>query len=389
MRKLKLFLLTLFLFFSLSFFGFSYAQNNLNQDREPTKDVSPTLEVKSGNYFAGGSNVNFQGTVNRNVYVAGGSVSVGGVINGDLFVAGGMINISGNVQGSVWAAGGQVNVSGNIGGNFTLLGGGAIFSDQSRIGGSLAAAGGSVLVNAPVAKGVNFAGGQLSLGNSVGGDVVAAVGEVVLNSNANIAGDLIYMSDNEAKINSGARVGGVTERRPFPTRPTTTKVKLPSLMGVGIFIGIIDLLSAFIVGILLLLIFPLFMENISSEVGKKLWLNLGAGFLILIFSPIIIISLFFTVIGIPLALILLALFLIAVYLSRIFVSLAAGINILKIFNIKIWNGWSLLLGLVIYEILAQIPFLGGIIVFLVVILGTGALFFGIKELSGKLEIKKD
>jgi hypothetical protein len=80
-----------------------------------------------------------------------------------------------------------------------------------------------------------------------------------------------------------------------------------------------------------------------------------------------------------LALILLAIFLIAFYLAKIYVALTIGELILK----NVSRGWALLLGLVIYGIVALIPFIGPLVVFLTMLFGLGAIYLGSKNIYQK------
>jgi hypothetical protein len=88
-----------------------------------------------------------------------------------------------------------------------------------------------------------------------------------------------------------------------------------------------------------------------------------------------------TIVGIPLALILLALYLIALYLAKIFVFLLIAQLLLH----GKGRGWSLLLGLALYEAILLVPFIGWIIALLTFFFGLGALFMKEKEIFTQLK----
>ena len=76
--------------------------------------------------------------------------------------------------------------------------------------------------------------------------------------------------------------------------------------------------------------------------------------------------------GIPLALILLAGFFILLYWARIYVIGRIGESIRARLRPTSRGAWAFVLGLCIYDILAAIPFVGWLIVPLVMLFGLGA-----------------
>ena len=92
----------------------------------------------------------------------------------------------------------------------------------------------------------------------------------------------------------------------------------------------------------------------------------------------------FTVIGIPLGIIIMLSYLIYIYLTKIFVSLFIGRGFLKFFGSSPKSGWTLLVGLIIYVILTSIPFIGWILNIIFVFIGFGALLIYYKQIYSKL-----
>jgi hypothetical protein len=363
------------------------ASSVLAQNNRQTMVVLPPGETVNKDYFAAGNSVTLSGTVNGDAYVAGGNVVVEGTINGDLLVAGGTVNVRGRVANNVRAAGGQVIISGDIGRNVSTAGGSTTITDAARIGGSLAAAGGSLEVFAPIAKDLNLAAGQATLGNTVGGDVMAQVGQLTLTPKADVSGNLTYISNTPAQIQSGAKVNGtITQNRP-PQQQVQPNQIAKTLATFALVVKLMYLVSYLIVGLLLIRFFPLFIGSVADNINRRFWPSLGWGLLILILTPIIIFFLFITVLGIPLALILLAVFWILIFLSKIFVSLVIGQRILGWFGRRDNWGWALFLGVIVYLILTLIPILGGLITFIVTLLGLGAWLLGGRDYYNLLRDK--
>ncbi|MCH7541465.1 hypothetical protein IH981_01650, partial [Patescibacteria group bacterium] len=144
------------------------------------------------------------------------------------------------------------------------------------------------------------------------------------------------------------------------------------IAGFSVFTAVVGWISTFIIGLLLIKLFPRFSRETVSTLRKRPWSSLGIGFLTLILTPIVFVILLITVIGIPLALILLALYLISLYLARIFVIYWIGLTLFERTGRKIHEVWALIVGLVVYYIITLVPIAGGLATLLVVLFGLGA-----------------
>lgn len=342
-------------------------------------------EIIDKDYFAGGEAVTILGTVNGDAYVAGGNVTIEGTVNGDLLVAGGNIVVRGTVTDDIRAAGGSLTLSGNVGKNVTAVGGNVTISEGSNVMGSVVMAGGNLNLNAPVGRGATLAGGQVSVASEIGGDVWAGVGALTVTSNARINGDLHYISEDDATILSGATISGET-RRDQPPADSQRAQETGKAVATGIVTGFkfASLLSSLLIGFLLIRLLPQFMQSTAEKIKNDPWKALGFGFLTYIISPVAVLLLIITLVGIPLALILLfATFLLA-YIAKIFVAVFVGNWIMKKAN---WKGGlfvALFLGLVVYYGLGMIPVINAFSTLLFLLMGTGALLLTKKEYYSKL-----
>ncbi len=356
--------------------------------QEEAAAVLPEGQTIDEDYFAAASSVTLAGIVNSDAYLAGGNVLVSGTVNGDLLVMGGTINVSGTITGNVRAIGGQIIVSGPVSGNVSTLGGITTVTEAARVGGSLVTAGGNATVLAPVGRGISGAVSQMVIGNTVGGNVRAYVSQLVLTPNARIGGNLTYWSDAEAQVQQGAQVVGTTTRNQptaiaaGPSGISQAQVQA-ALTRAALLARLIDLVSALVIGLLLIYVFPFMTQSTVETLKKEPWKSLGIGLLTLVVTPIVIFVLFALFVSIPLALILLAFYLIALYVAKIYVALLVGRLILK----KSALGWALLLGLVIYELITFIPFIGPLVVFFVLLFGLGAIVIWQRDYYRQLRSK--
>lgn len=339
--------------------------------------VLPKDEIIEENYFAAGETVTLAGTVNGDAYMAGGNVNVEGTVNGDLLAAGGVVNVRGTVLQDVRVIGGQVNITGTIGGNITVTGGSVIVSDNAEITGSLVAAGGSITILAPVGKSITAGAGQLTIANVVSGNVLAGVGELSLTPNSEIGGNLTYYSENNAELQSGATISGkVQHLQPPVTEKKTNEAAQAAKQAVNslyVIWQLISLVSAFVIGTLLIMFVPTFTKRTVETINKRPGLTLGIGLLTIIITPVLVLFLLSTIIGIPLGIMLLFVYIALMYLAKIPVALYIGEKVLGYANLKKSSQLlSLLVGLIIYGLLHFIPVIGALVGVIVLLMGIGS-----------------
>ena len=337
--------------------------------------VIPAGETIEDDLYAFGQTVTVYGTVNGDVIAAGQSVNVVGRVTGDLMAAGGSVIVAGPVSGSARLAGQTVEISAPIGQD--LLAGSATLNvaPDATIGRDVLVGGGTVTMGGPEARSLRAGAENLTIGGPVGGDVMAQVGTLRLTSGAAIQGSLSYASGREAIVEPGAAIRGTTTRVETQVTPPepgpVAQLGQRALDWLRMLVG----LAAF--GLLLVLLFPGFMQRSTDALLRAPWASLGIGFALLAGAPVAAVLLFGIGLLIggwwlgPLAL--------ALYLG----TLPVGIAIVGLFLGRIvmqWTGrqsiassWSLLAGLVLLGVVSLVPFAGGVAVLAALVFGLGAM----------------
>ena len=353
---------------AIVFFFFTANAQERAGRRSRNRVTVPASQVVNGDYFAFGGTVEISGTINGDLYASGGQVVIDGTVNGDLLVAGGRVSLSGTVSQDVRVAGGQVTISGSVGRNLTVAGGQVELGPSAVLHGGLVAAGGNIDLAAPVTGAVKVAAGTLTLANRVGGNVDAAVGTLRIASRADIQGDVNYWSGREASVSEGARIGGKIVRNVPPKRPRLFPMAFFAWLG---FVSI-NFISTLILGLLSLRFLPSFHQSVVTTLRERPWSSLGIGFFAAVVLPVVCSLLFATVLAIPLALILLTAFFIVLYWARIYAIGRIGEFILARWRPASSRASAFILGLLVYYLLAIIPFIGWLLVPLVMLFGLGA-----------------
>jgi cytoskeletal protein CcmA (bactofilin family) len=319
--------------------------------------------------FAG--TIDVEGTVNGSALLFGGNITVGGTVSRDLMVTGGNVNVTGEVKGSIRMAGGTLNINAPVGEDVVVAGGNITLGEKATVGRDVVIGGGTVSITGPVGRKILAGAGDVTIRGPVGGDVQAYVDKLRLERGANIQGRLTYWSNNEAAIASGASVKGRIERREPPGRNQTPA---PVQAFIGWLQALVGLLA---VGLILLLILPGFTARATGAIRSSPWASLGLGVEVLIGVPIAAILIFILglfVGGWWLALFGLAAYILACIVGFVISGLLAGQWILEqLRRSSIHPIWALLLGLVVLTIVTAVPIVGGVIGFLAVVFGLGAL----------------
>jgi len=385
MRKaLKVILLSFFLL--LIPFTLVFADND-NSSNSTTNIVKvPSSEVVEKDFFLAAEEiVEISGVINGDVIIAAGQVMIDGVINGDLLVVGGTVSVSGDISQDLRVVGGQVTLSGNVGQNLTAVGGNVEITDGAEIEGAALVAGGNIFVSGPIGGDLYAGGGSLIISNIVDGNVEAAAGAIQVTSKADIKGDFTYVSDTEVIVDSNAKIAGSLERSQLPETIRSRQAEqaqknMQQAQSVGRFIGFI---SSLIFGVFIIRFFPNYISGVSNTVRSNLWKSLGVGFLALFAAPFSAIVLMSTIIGLPFGILILVVFALYTYLAKIFISACIGDFLFEKIKRKKTKYFSFVLGLIVYFVLRNLPFIGGLTGLVVMFLGIGAAAIQYKDFYNK------
>lgn len=321
--------------------------------------------------FAAGQNVTVRQPVEGDLLAAGRQVVVSEKVGGDAAAAGGMVRLNGNISDNTYAAGGEVFVNGTLSRNARLAGGTVEVSPSSRIEGGASIAAGQVRMNGSIGGYLQATGGNVYIDGPVGGDVEAAGGQIELGPNARINGKLRYRSRSALKQDPAAQVLGGIEQLPFEVRAGR---------GVGRVFGWVFFLfwtaGLMLLTAILLVLLPGF-GNVMNTLEARPGLSALVGFALLVCIPVASLILVITLIGAPLGLLSMVAYVALLIVG--YLAAAAVIGDLLLKRLRLANagsaGWRIgaaICGILVISILGKIPALGGLIVFVALIMGIGA-----------------
>lgn len=334
-------------------------------------------EIADGNVYASCETMKIDGTVNGDVIALCQSIIINGTVNGDLITFSQDITINGEVKGSARIAGTNIIINGNIGHNVNAFGTEINLTASSTVAWDVLIAGVNGNFNGTIGGNLHGDIASASVAGKIGKNINLTVednnqGGLLITKDAIVGGGLTYTSKQEAKLESLSSVVG-------PIFHTTAKEETGTTMNIisGIFY---KLAALFLVGLVLISLKKSFVYDVAKNLETKNWQTILLGLAALIFTPIIILFFALTIIGLPLALIILAAYLILLLISVVVSSFFVGDLILKSFIKKSVNPFLILLaGLFIFTLLTALPYLGGGLTLFFITYGLGGLLFTIKK----------
>ncbi|MFH0931549.1 MAG: polymer-forming cytoskeletal protein [Candidatus Zixiibacteriota bacterium] len=332
--------------------------------------VIPESTLIQDDYFISGNNIKFSGNVEGDFVSASQTLTSKGVIGGNLMSVARDLDISGEVGGSFRGGAQNISLDGKLKRNFLGFAASINLKESSEVGGDVIAFCGELKVSGKVGKGIKGSVGSMVISGIIDGDVNVKADEISIMPDAKINGNLFYKSKKEAKIEKGAQITGETKW----TKMVPKKKK--GLTGGKLIVQFLFLCASIVTGLFMLLVAKKEVKAVKESIFKDFLKNLGLGFVFVICVPVAAIILLFTVIGIPVSIIVLFVYLVLFYIAKIFFGLALGEKVLMLFKT---NGtpapvWSLMVGLLILYILFLIPYIHWIVYLLSLFVGFGSVF---------------
>jgi hypothetical protein len=308
--------------------------------------------TSSGNVFGGGNNFQINQDVQGDLVLAGSMLEINGKVVHDFIGVGRDITVNGNVSGNVIAAGGTIKVNRNVSGDVAAFGGQILLSQDSVVNGDILLIGGDMTLD-----GIINGNGQVSASTLRTGD------------NFNLKGNLTLDAQNYPS-NLKDNVGGKLN---ITTRNETETQYAKASEGFNFFWFIITLVASLALGLILIYLFPGFVDRLE-EIVRASPLKTGfLGLLILIFLPILAIILLFTLFGMSLSALMILLLALGLLIAAVPVKLLAGEVIYNnILKKEAGKMMYYLIGAIIFAVLFEIPLVGGLIHLIVLLIGLGA-----------------
>ncbi|GMU75829.1 MAG: hypothetical protein AMXMBFR45_13200 [Gammaproteobacteria bacterium] len=326
-------------------------------------------------YFQAGGSVRLEQTVGGDALLAGATVESNASISGDASLAGGQVAVRATVGQDLYAVAGQVEVDALVQGNARLAGGRVRITPESSIAGGVAIAGGSVDAEGEFGHYLTVAGGDVTIGGIVYGDVRVYAERLTVLPGTRIGGALRYRTTSPVQLPEDLEVGeGISRDEDRTAAAADDWGGASAARGAGWFwfAGLLAL------GLLLAYAFAGFSRRTTAALGARPWFGMVVGLAVLAGVPFLAVALAITLVGLPLALIL-----VLVYLAMLIGAYVVGALYLGDRALEVLRPGqpasagrrllALLLVLLLLALVGGLPLLGSLARLAVLLLGMGGI----------------
>lgn len=329
-----------------------------------------TMVTLGDDRFVSGDWVMVSQSVDGDLFAAGRDLDLTAPVGGDVVAAGRRVRLAANASQDAYVAGSAVAISGQVQRNTRAAGATVTLERPARVMGNLSAAGREVRIDGTIAGYLQAAGRHIVVNGVVGGDVELAGERIELGPQARIDGRLRYRSDATIRQHAGARVAGGIERR--------AARGWQGAPGASAWFRWVWLAGSMIVAAVLVALLPALTRRSAhaarSRFGKTLLIGLAALLLIPVAAGLSAI----TLVGIPLAVLLVLSYLLLLFLGFVFAAIAlgdAGLQRMQPgkYDALGWRAAAAAVGMAVLVLLAYIPVIGGIVALLALLIGMGAI----------------
>jgi cytoskeletal protein CcmA (bactofilin family) len=340
--------------------------------------LSYTEKAFAGNTVLFGGKVSLESDVQGDLFVFSGEVNIkDSMIHGDLFVFAGRVSLDTVTVEDIRIFSGDLTLTDSlVSGEVIVAAGDMVVTGDTHIAGALHAGSGRIDIRSATQQSLKIYGGEVSINSNVAEDVYVNSAKLIVGPSAEIGGNLTYeytKNGQRAEISDRAViVGDVTQRVVAKSGLASSKTGPASFM--------FDLLMYLVFGLAVIVLFPVWSRTATEIMNTKSLRVLGWGLATLIITPILLILIFGTIVGVSLATTSLLFYGIAIYSSKIYAGLWLGIRLLK--NRPVNKDsliWQMALGVTAISLLSTIPVVGGVVTTASLLFGLGIISLGLMD----------
>ena len=393
--KIIAFLLVLILAITSSFV---YADNETSSENDIAliSDTSETKPVETNVENTVSTNETSKDSYkNSDVYLMGDNVTIDYVVDGNLFVMADTVTINSKIGGDAFIMAKTINVGDQA----------YIFSNLFAMANSIdikgvvydvyALAQNFTVSNGYIYRDAKLCCNTININGTIGRNAFVSCSNINFNTDENdkgiIYGDLTYSTPSELSFDKNIVNGNVTYKAPKVSPEKSVREIVASYISdLGAFLAFV-----IIIWLVCLWLAPKFLNDTNKFVGKKTLNVLGTGLLTLIAVPIACIILLLLQLTAGISLLTVAIYILALIVAKSIFTIVANNYLCSKLNINKNTGifGMLIVSGVIVWVISELPYVGGIVSFIISVLGLGVLVSAIlpkkaKKASDTNEVKE-
>jgi hypothetical protein len=315
-----------------------------------------------------GDSVKIHGTVTGDLIAIARKVDIQGTIQGNVICLAQTFDNTGKIEGDVFTLGQYIQTNGLIGGNFwagaTIL----TLGTKGKVQNNSAIFATNLNMDGEVGRDLIVAGGYLDIGGAIGRNVTFSGERILVQAPAKIGRNLhAYVNaEKNAQIDSNVVIAG--ERKIELIKSENKYLTFRFYLGWFFY-----LVAAFLLGLLLFGMIPK-AGQFSFSTARALFTSGGIGLLLFIVLPIAALFLAIPLFSLPVGFLFFVLWFVGLFLGPIVVAGYIGRIILKREDATLsTTALALIIGLLIIVVAVNIPYIGPVLNFLLILIGLGAL----------------
>lgn len=332
-------------------------------------------EPSTENLYLSGTDVTLAVPVEGDVIAAGGTVTLAGDVDGDATLAGGTVSVDRRVTGDVRIVGAQVVATGAIDGDLAVAAGSVTASTSAR---DMRIIAGTVRVTGSGGD-VTIYGADIQLSGVFDGDIeILASDRLTVAEGTVVNGSLRYDAPQQVVIPASATISeGVVYTGSSSFLPTVEQAKTFAIAGASV-LFVVRILAVLIAASLLAGLFPVFSQMVADKTlahtpGRFALLAL-LGFAVLFATPVLILLLLISFVGIGVAFPLLAGYLLLLMIGYLYAGVITGAALGRGLMKRTTVTWRLaLLGMLALSLIGTVPAIGSLVVFVLFLASLGAI----------------
>lgn len=383
--KIIAFLLVLILAITSSFV---YADNETSSENDISliSDTSETKPVETNVENTVSTNETSKDSYkNSDVYLMGDNVTIDYVVDGNLFVMADTVTINSKIGGDAFIMAKTINVGDQA----------YIFSNLFAMANSIdikgvvydvyALAQNFTVSNGYIYRDAKLCCNTININGVIGRNAFVSCSNINFNTDENdkgiIYGDLTYSTPSELSFDKNIVNGNVTYKAPKVSPEKSVREIVASYISdLGAFLAFV-----IIIWLVCLWLAPKFLNDTNKFVGKKTLNVLGTGLLTLIVLPIACIILLLLQLTAGISLLTVAIYILALIVAKSIFTIVANNYLCSKLNINKNTGifGMLIVSGVIVWVISELPYVGGIVSFIISVLGLGVLVSAILPKKAK------
>lgn len=334
-----------------------------------------TTETIEGVLLLTDSVVTLNANTTSDVFVAGNIITINGEVGNDLFAAGSTIIVNGVINGSARLAANEVVINGIVERNALIFANTIVLEEDSAVFGD-AHIFGSVVTTKGQTVNTTIGAETVTLNGIMLGTVESTSEEATVGSSAEFTTTATIISDEDPVIAEEA-VGQqyVTTSHRIDTSDEIVRIREVNKQS-RFEKRLTYFFFTLLLGIIVVLVWPTLPQRITNGMKERPGATWALGAVILLIAPMLCVLLLFTLIGIPVAIVLFFIYLLALLFGTLSTAYLLGQQLVSERSVKhpTWRAvLTLTVGLFILSMAMLTPWIGWFICILVATWGLGGI----------------